>query len=594
MGLLVSIATIVLLSMTTFTSAIDTRMQLKAAALTKSLQTANTELKQLAFRDALTGLPNRLLFDDRVGMAVARCARSNATLAVLFVDLDGFKPVNDSFGHGYGDEVLCEMARRIAAQARTSDTVARVGGDEFVLLLEGKPDTTLTAAIAQRIIDAITMPLHGQHGVRLSCSVGIAMFPSDGPREELMAHADAAMYAAKRSGGGGYAFFEPHMNAGVREQIEMQCDLRQAIDNNELSLHYQPKVSSGRNVVTGVEALARWQHPVRGMVSPAVFIPVAERFGLINALGNWVIEEVCHQVSRWRAQGLRIRVAINLSVHQLRQDDLVQRIERALRRHKVEASLMTFEVTESVAMDDASGTLEMFRRLGEIGVKLSIDDFGTGYSSLAYLRKLRVSQLKIDQSFVRDLETSADARAIVKAVIGLAHALNLSVVAEGVETVAQRNVLTKLHCDELQGYLYARPMSAELMGRWALNFDLRRRLTLTRAGPVAVGEGLLEDRIPRQVAVREAQALPRAGLRGLQCGQRGAATQPRHRRAHGVAVPRDVDARRLRWQVGMRRRQFAEQDVAPVRPGLGEKRLAACRVQAESPVATEHGSAGHG
>ncbi|APW40313.1 bifunctional diguanylate cyclase/phosphodiesterase [Rhodoferax koreense] len=472
LGLLVSVATIVLLTLTMFTSAIDARMQGKAADLAASLQTANTELQQLAFRDALTGLPNRLLFDDRVTLAVERCARDGSGLAVMFVDLDGFKPVNDSFGHRFGDEVLREMARRVAAQARSTDTVARVGGDEFVLLLEGNPDTTATAQIAQRIIDAITMPVTGaEHEVRLSCSIGVAMYPSDGPREQLMAHADAAMYAAKRGGGTAYAFFEPHMNAGVREQIELQRDLRQAIERGELELHYQPKVSSGRNVITGVEALARWKHPVRGMLSPGVFIPIAERFGLINALGNWVIEEACHQVSRWRDQGLRIRVAINLSVHQLRQDDLVPRVEKALRTHHLDPALVIFEVTESVAMEDAAGTLATFERLGGIGVKLSIDDFGTGYSSLSYLRQLQVSQLKIDQSFVRDLETSADARAIVKAVVGLAHALNLSVVAEGVETEAQRDVLTALKCDELQGYLYAKPMTAALMGQWALDID---------------------------------------------------------------------------------------------------------------------------
>ena len=469
MGMLVSVSTIVLLSMTTFTAAIDARMQVRANALTVSLRSANAELKQLAFRDALTGLPNRLLFDDRVGVAVAHAERAQTALAVLFVDLDGFKPVNDSFGHGYGDEVLCEMARRLAAQARSSDTVARVGGDEFVLLLEGKPDTAVTARIAQCIIDAISEPMHGEHEVRLSCSVGIAMFPSDGTREQLMAHADSAMYAAKRGGGGNYVFFEPHMDAGVREQIELQRDLRHAIDNGELKLHYQPKVSSGRKVITGVEALARWQHPVRGMLGPDVFIPIAERFGLINALGDWVIEEAFHQLSMWLAQGLRIRIAINLSVHQLRQSDLVVRVEGALLKYQLDASTVIFEVTESVAMDDAGSTLDMFERLGGIGVKLSIDDFGTGYSSLSYLRKLQVSQLKIDQSFVRDLETSADARAIVDAVVGLAHALNMSVVAEGVETAAQCEVLTALHCDELQGYLYARPMTAELMGQWALN-----------------------------------------------------------------------------------------------------------------------------
>jgi diguanylate cyclase (GGDEF)-like protein len=471
LGLLVSVATVVLLTMTMLTSVIDARMQSKAEVLAASLQKANTELQQLAFRDALTGLPNRLLFDDRVALAVERSVRDGTLLAVLFVDLDGFKPVNDSFGHGFGDMVLREMAQRLASVARTTDTVARVGGDEFVLLLEGGLDTTATAQIAQRVIDALTQPVTGgEHEVRLSCSIGIAMYPSDGARDQLMANADAAMYAAKRGGGTAYAFFEPHMNAGIREQIELQHDLRRALENGgELALHYQPKVGAGGSLITGVEALLRWNHPERGMVSPAVFIPVAERFGLINRLGNWVIEEGCQQMRAWMAQGLRIRVAINLSVHQLRQDDLVQRVELALQRHAVDPALLIFEITESVAMEDAEGTFKAFENLGRIGVKLSIDDFGTGYSSLSYLRRLHVSQLKIDQSFVQDLETSSDARAIVEAVVQLAHALGLSVVAEGVETAAQRDVLTALHCDELQGYLFAKAMPASMMADWAVN-----------------------------------------------------------------------------------------------------------------------------
>jgi diguanylate cyclase (GGDEF)-like protein len=472
LGLLVSVAAIAMLTLTMFTSAVDARMQGKAAKLTASLQTANQELQQLAFRDALTGLPNRLLFDDRVGSAVDRCTRDGCTLAVLFVDLDGFKPVNDSFGHAVGDGVLREMARRIAAQARATDTVARVGGDEFVLLLEGGPDTTAAAQIAQRIIDALTQPVTGGgHEVRLSCSVGIAMYPSDGPREQLLTHADAAMYAAKRVGGGAYAFFEPHMNAGVREQIDLQRDLRMALERGEIELHYQPKINTQRGMVSGVEALARWRHPVRGMVPPGVFIPVAERFGLIGFLGNWVIEEACRQMSEWRDQGLRLRVAINLSVHQLRQGDLVQRIQAALDKHHLDPAQLTFEITESVAMEDAEGTRKVLEQLGALGVKLSIDDFGTGYSSLAYLRQLQAGELKIDRSFVQDLETSADARAIVEAIVQLAHALGLKVVAEGVETAAQRDVLTDLHCGELQGYLFARPMPPAVMAEWAAGID---------------------------------------------------------------------------------------------------------------------------
>ncbi|KQP22842.1 bifunctional diguanylate cyclase/phosphodiesterase [Pseudorhodoferax sp. Leaf267] len=468
LGLLVAVATTVLLSLTMFSSLLDARMQSKAELLAESLKSANTELQQIAFRDALTGLPNRLLLDDRVNSAVERCRRDRVSMAMLFIDLDGFKPINDSFGHRVGDAVLKEVGRRLATQLRAADTAARVGGDEFVLLLEGSADSAAIAQTAQRLIDLVSAAMHiDGHELRLSCSIGIALFPSDGPQSDLMAHADAAMYAAKRAGGASYAFFEAHMNAGVREQIELQRDLRSAVERNELELYYQPKVSAGRTVITGAEALVRWRHPARGMVSPAVFIPVAERFGLINAIGGWVIEEACRQVADWLAQGLRVRVAINLSVHQLRQDDFARRVAAVIERRRIDPALLTFEITESVAMEDAEGTLRAFEELSRIGVRLSIDDFGTGYSSLSYLRRLRVGELKIDRSFVQDLESSADARAIVEAVIRLAHVLGLKVVAEGVETVGQQEVLTQLQCDDLQGFLFARPMAADAMARWA-------------------------------------------------------------------------------------------------------------------------------
>jgi diguanylate cyclase (GGDEF)-like protein len=467
LGLLVTVASSILLSITMFTTTLDARMQGKAEKLTASLKEANSELQQIAFRDALTGLPNRLLFDDRVNSAVERCRRDGTSLAMLFIDLDGFKPVNDSFGHRVGDTVLREIGRRLSLQLRATDTVARVGGDEFVLLREGAADSTAIAQMAQRLIDVVSEPMNeGGHEVRLSCSVGIALFPSDGPHEELMAHADAAMYSAKRTGGSGYAFFEPHMNAGVREQIELQRDMRLAIERREFELHYQPKVNAGTSLITGVEALVRWNHPVRGMLSPALFIPVAERFGLIGAVGSWVIDEACRQVAAWSVQGMRMRMAINLSVHQLRQDDLVQRISAAIAQHHIDPILLTFEITESVAMEDTGKTLQVFEDLSRIGVKLSIDDFGTGYSSLSYLRQLQVGELKIDRSFVQDLEFSADARAIVEAVIGLAHVLGLKVVAEGVETAAQRDVLTGLNCDDLQGFLFAKPMAPDMMAKW--------------------------------------------------------------------------------------------------------------------------------
>ncbi|RCW69297.1 putative bifunctional diguanylate cyclase/phosphodiesterase [Pseudorhodoferax soli] len=468
-GVLVTVAATMLLSLAMFTSLLDARMQGRTERLAVSLKAANAELQEIAFRDALTGLPNRLLLGERVASAVERCRRDHTSLALLFIDLDGFKPVNDSFGHHVGDAVLKEAGRRLAAGLRACDTVARVGGDEFVLLLEGVSDSAAIAQAAQRLIDVVSAPMEQcGHEVRLSCSIGIALFPSDGPDAELMAHADAAMYAAKRAGGSAYAFFEAHMNAGVREQIELQRDLRLALERGELLLHYQPKVSAGREVVTGVEALVRWQHPTRGMLGPALFIPVAERFGLISAVGNWVIEEACRQIAAWQEQGLRLRVAVNLSVHQLRQDDFVRRVAATIARAGIDPRQLTFEITESVAMEDAESTLQAFEALCGIGVHLSIDDFGTGYSSLAYLRQLQVGELKIDRSFVQDLESSADARAIVEAVIRLAHALGLKVVAEGVETAAQQDVLTRLQCDDLQGYLFARPMAAERVAEWAV------------------------------------------------------------------------------------------------------------------------------
>jgi diguanylate cyclase (GGDEF)-like protein len=465
--MMVAGATIVLLAITSFTSAIDARMNDKAAVLTASLVRANTELQELAFRDALTGLPNRLLFEQRVSAAVARCGREGTSSAVLFIDLDGFKPINDSFGHGFNDEVLREMARRLAAQVREADSVARVGGDEFVLLVEGDPDRGAIVDLAERVIDALARPVICQDcEVRLSCSVGIALFPVDGPREKLVTHADAAMYTAKRAGGAGYEFFAPHMNAGVREQVELRNELRLAIERGELALHYQPKIGSKDGAVTGVEALVRWPHATRGMLGPGLFIPIAERFGLINALGAWVIGEACRQMDEWRREGLLVRTAVNLSMHQLRQASLAQRVKQALDRHGLQPSQLMLEVTESAAMEDTERTLAVFEQLGRIGISLSIDDFGTGHSSLSYLRRLRVGQLKIDQSFVRDLESSKDSRVMVMAVVNLAHALNLRVVAEGVETAGQRDILRGMDCDELQGYFYARPMRGADLAGW--------------------------------------------------------------------------------------------------------------------------------
>ena len=477
---LVLLATGMLLTSTLFTSILDARLQSTALRLTQSLQesnarlkAANDELQHRAFADALTGLPNRLLFEDRLQQALSRLDRANhqgiaERLAVLFVDLDGFKPINDSFSHAAGDAILRGAADRLRQEARDCDTVARVGGDEFLILLERVTDVAASVAVAKRVLGALSKPFEvSGKQLQITCSIGIAMHPDHGDRNKLVANADAAMYAAKRAGGGGYALFEPHMGADAAEQLELQNDLRQALDRGELTLHYQPKIDGTDGKICGVEALLRWQHPQHGMVSPTVFIALAERFGLIGRLGNWVINEACRQAAEWAKSGTHMRVAINISAHQLRELGLVERIEEALLRHRVDASQLLCEITESVAMDDIKATQRTFDGLARIGVFLSIDDFGSGYSSLNYLRQLPARQLKIDRSFVKDLETSEDARAVVSAVVKLAHALGLRVVAEGVETSGQRDVLLGMHCDELQGFFFARPMSADSLLSWA-------------------------------------------------------------------------------------------------------------------------------
>jgi len=482
LGALVAVASASLLALTLVTSIFDARMQSRSAVLAQSLSIANSQLqsvnealKKQAFVDPLTGLPNRVLFEDRLQHAVRRSERAEERiserkqprLAVLFVDLDGFKPVNDSFGHAAGDAVLREAALRLRRAARDSDTVARVGGDEFVLLMEEVGGVADCVTLARRLVDVLAQPfVVADRRLEISGSVGIVVYPDQGHRDKLMANADAAMYAAKRAGGSTYAVFESHMDAGASEQLSLQHDLRRSIELGQLQLYYQPKVDGRLGRIRGVEALLRWNHAERGMISPAVFIPIAERFGLIGAIGRWVIDEACRQMAEWADQGVRMRVAINLSVYQLREEDLVQRIEAALARNAIDPSQLLCEITESVAMEDIKATQRAFEGLERIGVYLSIDDFGTGYSSLSYLRQLPARQLKIDRSFVNDLATSADARAVVDAVVRLAHALGLKVVAEGVETSEQRDILIALACDELQGFYFARPMPADTLLAW--------------------------------------------------------------------------------------------------------------------------------
>mgnify|MGYP001806000316 CR=1 FL=1 len=461
MTLMAGLGGTALLSMLLLLSVMESRMR-------SALQTAMGRADAATRLDALTGLSNRSDFEQRLDGAVQAADRTAAKVVLLFVGLDSFKPVNDTFGRRVGDQLLTAMAERLQRSAGVSGSLARVGGDEFAVLLS-KAGKSQAATLAQRLLDQIAEPceIEGRQ-TPMTASIGIVCYPDDGPSSSMLTRAEAAARYAKRSGGATFTFFEPRMLGDAREQIELLRDLRQAMARKQFELYFQPKIHAPSGEITGAEALLRWHHPERGMVSPAVFVPIAERFGLIGMMGQWVIEDACRQVRAWRDQGLRMRVAINLSVHQLRQPDLAERIAKALEAHQVNPSLLTCEITESAAMEDAEGTRKIFERLAAVGVHISIDDFGTGYSSLSYLRKLPAGELKIDRSFVLDLETSADARAVVDAVVKLAQALGLKVVAEGVETEGQSRILRSLGCDELQGYLFAKPMSAKALALWAM------------------------------------------------------------------------------------------------------------------------------
>ena len=447
-----------------------------AAATLAEVRSRNAALRskhegqQQAVRDSLTDLPNRQMFETTLAQAVQKADAAQQRLAVFFINIDGFKPINESFGHQGGDRILREMAKRLRSLARPH-MAARLGSDEFLLLLPEDPSGDDVARLATQVLETFAQPcrIDGRE-TTLSCSIGVALYPENGALSRLIAHADLAMRSAKGMGGASYCLFEARMTGtSAVKQVDLLRDLRLALAQGELQLFYQPKIHAPSGEITAAEALLRWHHPKRGIISPGVFIPIAERFGLIGAIGEWVIGEACRQARIWRDEGLRMRVAINLSVHQLRKADLPDRIAAALKRHDINPQLLTCEITESDAMDDTESTMKIFNSLNALGVHLSIDDFGTGYSSLSTLRKMRPGELKIDRSFVLDLETSADARAVVDAVVKLAKALDIKVVAEGVETEGQSQILRSMGCDELQGYLFAKPMSAKALGLWAMN-----------------------------------------------------------------------------------------------------------------------------
>ncbi|WP_282347690.1 EAL domain-containing protein [Pseudomonas sp. PS01301] len=460
---LVLVTTLAILGMTLLTSVLDARLESRTAALANSLTLANQELTQLALHDNLTGLPNRILLADRIGQAISQIEAVGGCLAVMFIDLDGFKPVNDAFGHHMGDQLLRAVASRLRTSLHGQDTLARIGGDEFVLLV------SLEAAAYAKGIAARQVHLIGQtfevagHSLHISASIGIALYPGNGiDQNELLMNADAAMYHAKSIGKNGYSFFENSMNTNARKRLQLLQELRLAVAERQLRLFYQPKFDARSGKPVGAEALLRWEHPRMGLLAPAAFIDLAETTGLIIDIGHWVLDEACRQMREWVELGFHDwRVAVNLSALQFGHAGLVRSVAVTLARHGLAAANLTLEITESTAMSDADASMTVLQQLSDMGVDLSIDDFGTGYSSLMYLKRLPANELKIDRGFVRDLEQDGDDAAIVSAIVALGQALGLRIVAEGVETSNQQLFLTQLGCDSLQGYLLGHPLPAE-------------------------------------------------------------------------------------------------------------------------------------
>jgi diguanylate cyclase (GGDEF)-like protein len=435
-------------------------------------QDARDRLTWLAQYDPLTNLPNRRQLAASLEEAIARAARNGQRAAVMFIDLDRFKNVNDMLGHGVGDQLLVQAAKRLEGCAGRADVVARLGGDEFALVLPQVVENEDAGAVAQRVVEALAQPfyLEGQQ-LFVSASVGIAAYPEDGcDAATLLKNADTAMYGAKNIGRNNYQFYAAAMHENTAQRLQLESQLRQALERAEFMLHYQPKLDLGAGSISGFEALLRWNHPQRGLVPPLEFIPILEDTGLIIQVGEWVIEEVCRQLREWEAQGMApAPVAINLSARQLQQDDLVGAVERIVRAAGINPALLEFELTESMLMTNPEAAVETLSRIKALGMRLSVDDFGTGYSSLAYLKRFPLDALKIDRTFVRDLPGDSDDAAITKAVIRLAHSLSLKVVAEGVENVEQIRELEKYDCDEIQGYYIGRPLPgaacAQLLSR---------------------------------------------------------------------------------------------------------------------------------
>lgn len=439
---------------------------------------AEARIDYLAHRDAVTGLANRTLFNYRVGVALAHCRRAEGRLAVMFIDLDRFKTVNDSLGHGFGDRLLKLVAERLETCLREGDTVARLGGDEFAMLLADIDDADAAIVQAERILHRIAQPylLDGKE-LRLSASIGISLFPEDGEDVETLGkNADSAMYLAKDSGRNNYQFYTPELNQRATERLNLENLLRNAIERGELELHYQPQVAVDGGAVVGCEALIRWRSPQLGLVSPDRFIPLAEETGLILPIGEWIVATACAQITAWNEAGLpRFPVAVNISAVQFEQRNFVRNLRDQVERSGVDTRWLELELTERMVMRDIEGVVGALRELKDAGFTLSIDDFGTGYSSMSYLRRLSIDVLKIDQSFVRGMHGDRASLAIVEAIVTLAKALGLRSIAEGVESEAELLHLRRLGCEFAQGYHFARPMPAAEIGPWLAAWDAKRR-----------------------------------------------------------------------------------------------------------------------
>ncbi|MEN8178478.1 MAG: EAL domain-containing protein [Pseudomonadota bacterium] len=429
-----------------------------------SIKQSQSQLEHLAHHDPLTDLPNRLLFEDRLEHAIASAKRENGHLAVMFLDLDRFKNINDSLGHTVGDALLVQVAKRLRSLLRENDTAARLGGDEFTILVENLKDPSYSAVIATKIQNQFKQPfdIFGRK-LHVTASIGISLYPEDGRNVgNLTKNADAAMYQAKESGRNSYRFYTAELTQSAFERLLLETELRNAIKDDQLLLYYQPQFSIESESMTGAEALLRWRHPRMGIIPPAKFIPLAEETGLIHEIGHWALQQACEQTRRWSQMGLFTgRMAVNLSVRQIMQSDLILRFEEIIEKTNCPPKHLQFEVTEGIFMDQKELSVPVLNVFKQLGVSIAIDDFGTGYSSLSYLKHLPIDKLKIDRSFIQNMPDDQDDIAIVQAIISLGETLGLDIIAEGVETEAQQNMLKTMGCQEAQGYFYGAPMSVE-------------------------------------------------------------------------------------------------------------------------------------